>query len=456
MAFSKKDALEAAANILNGPRVNEAARLNRIAAALSPKWNSLPDVVLPKDPTDAMRALAWKSRTNFLPLVVDTFSQVMKVDGYAATSSAENGKPWAYWQRNALDARQTGVHRSALAYGASYVTVLPGDAGPVLRGVSPRQMTALYQDPTEDEWPMLALRVDGDLLRLYDEDQVYYIGAENQPRSGLTNTEDWYSYIGGGGLQFIEARAHNLGVCPVVRFRDRMLLEGEEQFGIVEPIISIQQRIDETAFGMLVAQFYAAFKQRYVIGWVPKDEMEQMQASAAEFWTFADADVKVGQFNETDVQRYIASKESASQDMAAIAQVPAQNLGLGGVANISAETLAALEAGKDRKSDEITTSLGESWEQALRLAAHIGGDEDSATDFSSQVRWKDATARSLAQVVDAAGKMVQMLGVPQEAAWDLLPITDQDRERWRGLRKSEDPVSSLMDSLDRQQNANQG
>jgi hypothetical protein len=32
-----------------------------------------------------------------------------------------------------------------------------------------------------------------------------------------------------------------MGVCPVVRFRDRMLLEGDEQFGIIEPLIDIQR-----------------------------------------------------------------------------------------------------------------------------------------------------------------------------------------------------------------------
>jgi hypothetical protein len=48
-----------------------------------------------------------------------------------------------------------------------------------------------------------------------------------------------------------------------------MLLDGEEVFGIVEPLIDIQKRIDETTFGMLVAQYYQAFKQRYIIGWLP-------------------------------------------------------------------------------------------------------------------------------------------------------------------------------------------
>ena len=36
-------------------------------------------------------------------------------------------------------------------------------------------MTAVYGDPVEDDWPLLALRHDTDLLRLFDEEQVYRI-----------------------------------------------------------------------------------------------------------------------------------------------------------------------------------------------------------------------------------------------------------------------------------------
>lgn len=467
MAFSPKNALEAARNLVYGPRIIEAARLNLIATALSPRQNYVsPDgttylggynqgqvsVEMPKGASDSMQHLAQKSRTNFLPLVVDTFSQVMKVDGYKSASGPGNLEPWDYaWQANSLDARQTGIHRSALAYGAAYATVLPGDTDPVIKGVSPRQMTALYEDPVDDDWPMMAVRVDGQVIRLYDEDMVYFIGIEKQPRSGLGA-----SMIINPGVQwvFIEARPHGTpGRCPIVRFRDRMLLEGDEQYGIVEPLLDIQRRIDETTFGMLVAQYYAAFKQRYVIGWVPQTEQEELRANAAEFWSFKDpkTQVEVGQFAETDLTRYIESKNSALQDMAAIAQVPAQGLGVSGIHNVSAEALALLEGNKERKGSEIMTSFGESWEQTLRLAASIKGDDSSASDMSAQVRWKDASTQSLAQTVDALGKMTQMIGVPPEMVWSMIPgWTDQDVEQAKAMAQKSDTMSALMDTLQRQ------
>jgi hypothetical protein len=87
---------------------------------------------------------------------------------------------------------------------------------------------------------MLALSIEGGLMRLYDEEMVYFIGSRSRslrPRSAISATLKF----AGAEWHFIEARPHNMGVCPVVRFRDRMLLEGDEQFGIIEPLIDIQR-----------------------------------------------------------------------------------------------------------------------------------------------------------------------------------------------------------------------
>jgi hypothetical protein len=465
VALKPNDALETARNIFSGPRMQESRRLDYIAAAVNPRrayslymnqplssvGMGIPTVEMPSDAPQVMKNLAWKSRTNFLPLILDTFSQVMKADGYIEANGVPS-KAWNYWQVNGLDARQTGIHRSALQFGASYATVLPGDKAPVIKGYSPRRMTAIYQDPDVDEWPMMALDVNGPMVRLFDEEMVYHIGVEDFRRSGLGAAVTFP--IEGTTWEFIEAREHGLGFCPVARFRDRMLLSGEEQFGLVEPLIDIQKRIDETTFGMLVAQYYAAFKQRYVIGWIPQSEQENLKASVADFWAFKDDTVKVGEFTETDLSRYITSKDSALGDMSAIAQVPASTLGKSAAAmrNVSPEAVASNDAGQDRKGSEIKTSFGETWELVLRTAAMIDGDDDAATDTSSQIRWRDMSTTSPGAIVDALGKMQQMLGIPAEMLWERIPgWTDQDQARAVELIKSGDSLDKLMVTLSKQQ-----
>lgn len=429
--------IEAVRDIMQGPRYEELRRLDPIAEALKPWTNGDAQAQIAatgrrEEPNFGMK---WRSQTNFLPLVVDVYSQSMKVDNYLASDTKETAKgPWEWWQRNKFDARQTGIIRSVLTYGVSYATVLPslsptgGQKGAFLRGLSPRQMHCVYGEPIEwspgvtpvdDDWPILALEIKDSAIRLYDEENVYFVGAKTVPQSGLGWRDP--SFLNVNNFEFIEARPHNVGVCPVVRFRDRWLLEGEEQYGIIEPLLTIQARIDETTYEMLAAQYFTAFIQRWVAGWRPKDETEALSAAAGDTWYFSRNDVKVGQFTAGDTKTFIDSKQSAVRDLMAIGQLPAFLGGVDALANISEATLAGLETGKKRKTTEIQTALGESFEQMLRTCAYITGDTTAAEDFASEVKWSDLTARTLAETVDALGKMKQMLDVPAEILIEDIP-----------------------------------
>jgi hypothetical protein len=55
-----------------------------------------------------MKNLAWKSRTNFLPLILDTFAQQIKADGYIEA----NGTP----SRRGRTGRRTGWTRGRRAF----------------------------------------------------------------------------------------------------------------------------------------------------------------------------------------------------------------------------------------------------------------------------------------------------------------------------------------------------
>jgi hypothetical protein len=460
--LSPGDALESVRAISAGPRAAESDRLARIAAALAAPdpGRFVASVEIPRDAPPVMLALASKAATNYLPLLVDTFGQIMKVDGYFSAGAPDIADPWRWWQRNRMDAAQTGIHRAALAYGASYATVLPGvfglaEEGPAITAHSPRKMTAVYKDASRDEWPLLAMRVDRLHVTLYDEEHLYVFGIERPQKKAFLPKAlaiPWSdSMTEAGRLTYIETQTHDIGVCPVVRYRDRMLLDGEEQMGIVEPLMTIQERIHETTFGMLVAQYFAAFKQRYILGWIPKDQQEKLKMNAANVWTFNSPDVKIGELNETDLTRYIAAKNAAIRDFAAIGQIPAPALGVDGVSNISAEALAGLQDSRDRKTDEITTSLGESHEQLLRLCAHVAGDPVAASDWSSEVRWKDATARSFAQTVDGLVKLGAGLGVPAELLWEQIPgWTQQTVTRAVEITRSGDSIAALTDVLSEQ------
>jgi len=132
--------------------------------------------------------------------------------------------------------------------------------------------------------------------------------------------------------------------------------------------------------------------------------------------------------------------------MGVVSQVPPHNL-IGQMVNLSAEALVAAEVGANRKKDDRETSIGESHEQALWL---VGKQMGLTLSQGAQVRWRETEARSLAQTVDALGKMVQMLGVPAEATWEKIPgVTKQDADEWRTLRAS-DALEGLFAGMERQ------
>jgi hypothetical protein len=101
------------------------------------------------------------------------------------------------------------------------------------------------------------------------------------------------------------------------------------------------------------------------------------------------ADINIGELGEGKVDLEI--RNASIRDFAAIGQIPAQALGIDGISNISDATLAGLEAAKNREAGEITTSLGESHEQLLRLCAYIDGNEPRPT--TTTPRSAGATSR---------------------------------------------------------------
>lgn len=399
----------------------------------------------PRSSTSEYKELSDRAQTPWLSLVVTTLAQTLYVEGYRRARDAENAPAWRWWQANGMDARQAAIHRAAITYGLSYETVLPGttdqgEAIPVMRGVSPRRMIAFYENPADDWWPVVALRVDpvkgGHKLKVYDDTNVYALTADS----------------GGSTVTFVrDMGAHNAAVCPVVRFTNLLDLEGRA-VGEVEPYIPVAGRIDQTAFDRLVVQRFASWVVRTIAGMAKPDdkseaEAEKLRLRVEDILVAEDSDTKFGSLPASELAGFISAKDSDVRDLAAVSQTPPHYL-LGQIANLSAEALAAAEAALGRKGEERRHSLGESHEQSLRLGAAIMRDTAGARDVEAQVQWRDTESRSLAQAADALGKLAQMLGVPAELLWEKIPgWTQQDVERAKELAKSQGGINALVAQL---------
>lgn len=400
----------------------------------------------PRQATQEYRELVSRAQAPWGDLIVGSVAQTLYVEGYRRPDAPEDSTGWNIWQANGMDGKQVAIHRAALTYGMAYGTCLPGrtlagEPMPVMRGVSPRNMIAVFDDPASDEWPVYALQVTvvkgGHQIRVFDDTYEWSWRVEHltdKPKGGPT------------------PRAHGAGVCPVVRFSNRLDLEGRTA-GEIEPFIPVLGKIDQTSFDRLVVQRFASWIVRTIAGMSVAESMKatgetvaatKLRAAADSVLIAEDKDTKFGSLPATPLGGFIEAHDSDLRTLSAVSQTPAFEL-LGQMANLSAEALAAAKASQTAKSDERKHTLGEEHERFIRLGCHIAGDSDGASDFAAQVRWADTSIRSLAQASDALGKLAQMLGVPVEVLWPKIPgFTQQDVDEARDIAARGGGIGELL------------
>ncbi|MEV2236690.1 phage portal protein [Micromonospora sp. NPDC049891] len=414
-------------------------------------------LVIPADAPPEVREMARIARINLVAIVLNSLTESLYLDGLRTTEVDESGDQqdvslpvWDVWQANRLDRGQAGLYRATFTYGTAYMVVTAGRPVPVVRPVSPRAMTAVYGD--DPDWPLFALeRRRGGLWRLYDDTHVHTLKRDPDR---------------GGWELAAEAAEHGLSYCPVIRYRDAEDLDEEDEApplvpdarggratqvvaGQVAPLMTLQDQADVTTFTLKSAEWYSAFRQRWIVGWTPENRTDKMRAGASQMWTFEEnpEDVKLGEFSETTLDGYLRSREAVLKYAATLSQTPVHEL-IGELVNLSAEALAAAEAGRDRKVELRKTGLGESHEQTAQAIGDLLG-VDVPDDI--QVVWRDTSARAFGAIVDGLGKLAQMLGIPQQELWDRVPgVTQQTVRRWKAVAAQGDALGNLTALLERQ------
>ncbi|MFF3006345.1 phage portal protein [Kitasatospora sp. NPDC057940] len=441
----------------------DGARLRRIDDYLHGRHD---DPYMPPQADDEYRLLARRAVSNWMPLLVATPAQGLFVDGFRPGATGQ-GLPaeadsttveWAHWQRSRLDARQAAVYRGALTYGHAFTLTERDRAGQVrTKGLSALRTAALYEDAANDDVPYAAATVtawpSGESIgraRLWD--------ARNEYSVTFRSLEDKK------GITVSDARRHGASECPVTRFAATVDLEGRT-VGVIEPMIALQDRINQTVFDLLLSQTFGSSKVRTVTGMAPPIQRDPETGEAvlneigqpiplainhnAKRFLFAeDPDVKFGSLDETPLDGFINSVDMSIRQLAAVSQTPPHHL-LGQIANLSAEALLAAEQALSRKIAEFRTSFGECWERVFRLAAELAGHASAADDYRGEVIWRDMESRSLAQAADALGKLREQLGIPKKGLWRRVPgVTQTEIEDWE-QHEDEDPVGQLATALKR-------
>jgi hypothetical protein len=431
---------------------------------------------MPQQADDEYRLLAKRSVSNWMPLLVGTPAQALYVDSFRRGSTITDGPAdtvspeWKHWQNSRLDARQTSVHRGALAFGHSFTLTEKTSRGIRTKGLSAMRTAALYEDPANDDTPYIALTVTrkpvDDLpgtARMWDASTEYAVRFS--------------SYSDADKVSVTVVGRHGATECPVTRFAAAVDLEGRTT-GVVEPMIPLQNRINQSVFDLLVAQTYGSFKVRTATGMAPPLQMEPVHAdendpssevvdwrpklgpdgrpipaainlNAKRFLFAEDPEVRFSTLDETPLGGFIDSIDMSIRHLSAIAQVPPHHL-LGQIANLSAEALQAAETSLLRKIEEYRRMFGESWERVFRLAAELDGNAASAQDQAGEVIWRDMELKSLAQSADGLGKLAESLDIPKRGLWTRVPgVTRNELDEWERLREEDDAELQLAQSIRR-------
>lgn len=408
----------------------------------------------PKKATEKFIRFQREARTNWTQLIVDATAERLQVVGFKFSEDTDGDTDvWkSIWQANQLDADHKLVQCDALTLGVGYVLVWPYADHPAGVRITPESATqcVVAYETGERRKRAAGLKVwcgpDGYLYAtLYLPGLVYtWVSRTKQDAllPGGSSPTSWVARVVEG-----EPWPQRLDVEDVmlVELRPRPKLDGCGRSEL-DGLTDIQDRINSTIFGRLVAAEYGAFRQRWATGIeIEYDENGKprdpgFDIGADRIVRAEDVETKFGEFTATDLTNYIKGVESDVTHLAAISKTPPHYL-LGAIVNASGDALKAAETGLVSKVRDRQAFLGEDWEEVIRLALAAIGDP-RADDLAAEVIWKDPETRSEGELVDALVKMAG-LGVPREVLWRRWGASPQDIAMWKTMATEQ----ALIDAL---------
>lgn len=398
---------------------------------------------------DAFERLLRQSRLNIMGLVVDAAAERIQVDGFRIGDDTVGDKDaHRIWQANNLDGDSDLLLTEAVKVGRAFVLVAPNRDDPMTPLVTPedisqaivayvpgaRRQRAAGLKVWEDEW------TEQLMATVYLPDGLYkYAAAKPKVGEGVLPPRWEPREVAGEPWP----APNPLGVVPLIEVPNRPDLLGNA-FSEMHDVTDDQDRINKTLLDRMMAQEFAAFRQRVLTGYeVPTDDngqpIEPFKAAVDRLWVIEDENVQVKEFGATDITPYLKAVEADIQHIGARTRTPSQYL-LGEMVNISGDALKAAESGLVSKVRQRQRPFGEALEEAVRLALTAAGDTRDLTRI--ETIWQDPEYRTEGELVDALVKM-STLGVPHEALWERWGATQTEIAQWQRLR--EQAAARVMD-----------
>lgn len=395
----------------------------------------IPQAVIKARLTKAYKILMSMASAPWGSLVIDSVQDRLQVTGIRSGDDAVDDRLWGVWQDNAMDAESKLAHRSALLSGRAYGLVWTddNDENPEISLDDDTQMIVQYREGSRRR-RVAALR------RFVDDDAVPY--ATLYRREGIYKFQGPKNSSGQAGTQWErrEVDGENwplenpLDLVPVVEIPvNQRLAPGSFGYarGEYQHCTGLIDRINLLTFLGLVVALWMGFPLRAVIGGkIIRDDLGNPVApfdvDADKLVQLEDPKIRLEQFEAAD--RKNLSVFAELDQLAVITKTPRHYFPLEqGMSNLSAEAIRASEGGLHAKVPGHKDSLGEAWEEILRISGLCLKDEVELSS-RAELQWAPHEFRSLAERADAASKLKDVLP-PEMIAEYALAFTDEQISR---------------------------
>lgn len=242
-----------------------------------------------------------------------------------------------------------------------------------------------------------------------------------------------------------------LGEVPIVVLYNDPRLTGTPE-GEHEPALTLIDLYNKTLMDMATTSHFAAFRQRWgtgveaeneggrrdpVTGTLVEPAPAQAEAAVDTMLTSPFPDARFGTLEESDLSGYVEALKTIVANTATTTFTPYHFLlNMPSSVPPSGEAITTSEAPLVDKVLGHQRDKSAGWRRIMALGFRLASDEASALAMreAGEVIWADPERRTESQHVDALSKMVTSLGLPEEAAWEMLPAVPDQIERWRRMK----------------------
>lgn len=401
-------------------------------------------------------------RYNYCPAVVHAASRKLIVTGFDTGESDLALALWQWWKQGKMDAIQNAIHKNAARDQDAYL-VLGFDE----KENRPTFSVELAHDGTEgveivydpDKPATILFAVKEWISPVYDEEgneagystklnqyfpnriQKWIMEAEEEGQEGggwqhrfdpgdpEEQWPQWWTDTGREGGQ-------PLGV-PVVHFKYGA---GDKRYGLgrLKDATGPQNLINKAAVDVIAAADTTAFRMGIITGLSPSrgspDADPRLELTPGTIYAIGDKEAKASIFPGEDLKGPIAVLDKAIEKLAQVTNTPMHFFQASRLRPAEG-TLQQEEAALTEEVKQEQVGLGDSWEQAMLMAAILfnafgKGETISLEGVNIETVWADPTPRNEAKMAEVLTAKKDHR-VPEEQIWREWGYTEKQIAEWQ-------------------------